>query len=578
MEKRNFKEDTINYIDDARNKYNCNVMLVEADSGRGFNYSYLIYVPENPSSTLVMDCLNDYEAPLSLGETENLSAIEEVYSAFGDKRVSGAMMHTDGKTEENRDKSLDRLYYRIAKGFDALSNLIGKNFNAPAIVPLIPGYGNEGFSNVASQLDRDRVGEIAPQIEAIIKDAKMIVEKTKSGIRLNDEIICYGHSKSSTFANNFSTINPQMAKVVVLGGTETITLPIDEIALEVVSDEEISDNEKFKKVDGKIVKRVTKTEFEEIVAEYNRDKKPSWQDISRNEDGTYNLPMNFPLGIANIEEYVDLTKFEGGKEEYRALLTNVPRMLFVGEHEEHVSGHFAYNDAQGLSGAFIRAGEDMDKKEINPIEVERAGMHNRILEYYDALRILFGKSANERLRNYMELCELLEIPIQSKIYEGVGHVDINKSEELANDVRNFYKGIESGIIPNLDDVGRVSNMSPIHQLVRRYMVSKTQEEYDRKDAYMRSVSKKELSKKIEKRLSETGKANLHNMDRVYDGISVEELEEIFEERNIGEKTVFLSRDIQKIATSRGVTGKEDAKRHVKKDMEAVQEKDDKKIK
>ena len=201
MEKRDYKKDVITDLELARSKYNCNVTLVEANPEKGFNYSYLVYIPENPSTIMVMDCLNDYEAPLSLGETENLSAIEEVYSAFGDKRASASMKQTDGKTEENKDKSLDRLYYRIAKGFDALSNLIGKNFNAPAIVPLIPGYGNEGFSNVASQLDRDRVVEIAPQIEAIIKDAKMIVEKSKSGIRLNDKIICYGNQKVQKVAS-----------------------------------------------------------------------------------------------------------------------------------------------------------------------------------------------------------------------------------------------------------------------------------------------------------------------------------------------------------------------------------------
>lgn len=577
MEKRDYKKDVITDLELARNKYNCNVILVEANSEKGFNYPYLIYIPQNPSTIMVMDCLNDYENPLLEDETENLSAIEEVYSLFGDRRVEGINNQIERK-EEDKNKSLERIYYRIAKGLDAMINLIGKNFNTPAIIPLIPGYGNEGFSKVASQLDRDRVVEIAPQIEAIIKDAKMIVEKSKNGIKLHDEIICYGHSKSSTFANNFSTINPQMVKAVILGGTEEITLPVDEISLEIVPDEEILDDEKFKRVDGKIVKRVTKAEFEQIQSEYNKDKKPSWKDIFRNEDGTYNLPMNFPLGIADIENYIDLSIFEGGKEGYRKLLTNIPRMLFVGEHEEMVSGHYAYNDAKLSNGAVIRAGEDMNKNEINSIEVERASMHNRILEYYDATRILFGKSANERLKNYMQLCELLEIPIQSKIYKGVGHVDINKSQELRVDVKKYYDGIKFGKIPELDDDGRAESMSPIHQLVRRYMVSKTQEEYDRKDEYMKKSSKKELQKKIEKSLRISGKGGHFNIDRVYDNITTEELEELFEERNAGEKQVFSKNDIKKISLPRGVKGKEKAKIHVKKDIDEVTIKKDKKQK
>lgn len=577
MEKRDYKKDVITDLELARNKYNCNVTLVEANPEKGFNYSYLVYIPENPSTIMVMDCLNDYEKPLLEGEIENLSAIEEVYSLFGDRRVEGINNQTERK-EEDKNKSLERIYYRIAKGLDAMINLIGKNFNTPAIIPLIPGYGNEVFSKVASQLDRDRVVEIAPQIEAIIKDAKMVVEKSKNGIKLYDEIICYGHSKSSTFANNFSTINPQMVKAVILGGTEEITLPVDEISLEIVPDEEILEDEKFKRVDGKIVKRVTKAEFEQIQSEYNRDKKPSWKDISRNEDGTYNLPMNFPLGIADIENYIDLSKFEGSKEEYRRFLTEIPRILFVGEHEEMVSGHYAYNDAKLSNGAVIRAGEDMNKNEINSIEVERASMHNRILEYYDASRVLFGKSANERLRNYMQLCELLEIPIQSKIYRGVGHVDINRSQELRVDVKKYYDGIEIGKIPELDDYGRVESMSPIHQLVRRYMVSKTREEYDRKDEYMKKSSKKELQKRIEKLLSISGKGGHSNIDRVYDNITAEELEELFEERNVGEKQVFSKKDIQKIARPRGIKGKEKAKIHIKKDIDEVTTKKDKKQK
>lgn len=576
--KRDYKSDVHKDLKKAREEYNCKIMLVDANTEKGFNYSYLVYIPEKPTSTLVMDCLNNYEEPLLEGETENLSAIEQVYSLFGDRRIAGQSPDAKGKREEDEETSLKRLYYRVAKGLDAIENLIGKNFNAPAMVPLIPGYGNEGWEKVASQLDRGVVESLNPQIIAMIKDAKAIIEGDRKGIKLDENIISYGHSKSSTFANNFSTINPQMVKAVILGGTEEITLPVDEITLEIVSDEEILEDELFKKVDGKIVKRITKAEFEQIQGEYNRDKKESWKNISQNEDGTYNLPMNFPLGIADIENYIDLSMFEGGKEEYRRLLSNVPRMIFVGEHEEMVSGHYAYNDAKLSNGTVIRAGEDMNKSGINPIEVERASMHNRILEYYDATRILFGKSANERLRNYMQLCELLEIPIQSKIYEGVGHVDINRSKELSNDVRVFYEGIESGIIHKLDDAGRVSDMSPIHQLVRRYMVSKSQEEYDRKDAYMKDSSKTELQRKVEKALNILRRTGHSNMERVYDNITTEELEELFEERNTGEKQVFSKKDIQKIAVPRSIKGKEKAKTHLKKDIDEVTIKNDKKQK
>lgn len=37
------------------------VILVEANQEKGFDYSYFVYIPNEPKNTIMMDCLNDYE-------------------------------------------------------------------------------------------------------------------------------------------------------------------------------------------------------------------------------------------------------------------------------------------------------------------------------------------------------------------------------------------------------------------------------------------------------------------------------------------------------------------------------------
>ena len=64
---------------------NINVLFVEPDTKKGFEFPYLVYLPQNPQTTLIMDCLNDYESPMLNNTTENLSAIQEVYSLFEER-------------------------------------------------------------------------------------------------------------------------------------------------------------------------------------------------------------------------------------------------------------------------------------------------------------------------------------------------------------------------------------------------------------------------------------------------------------------------------------------------------------
>lgn len=468
------------------------VVLVEANPEKGFNYSYFVYIPNNTKNTMMMDCLNDYEDEMPEGQTENLEGLEKIYSLFEKSEIIRSNGSVQKGTEEDKSKTLDRLYYRMEKGVNALSTMISINPNIPSIVPLIPGYGNEQFDSVVSQLDKDVISRTAPQIKAMIEDARRIIEE-RANVKMSDKVIPLGHSKSSTFANNFSAYYPEMCEASILGGGDFGTLPVDKISLQIVDENEITENEQFSLINGVVTKRITQTDLDRIIQEYNDTKRDYQDEITINEDGTYNLPINFPVGISDIEHYRDLSEFPNGKEGFRKSLTRMNKMIFIGEQEETRPGHFAYKDGVTKEGIEVKAGDDIavleEKLGRHITEIEIASMHNRILEYIAALNSLFGRSSNERLNSYMQLNELLGSPMQSKIYEGVGHANyeyssdvkeldsissnsIYSSQPLKRDIEAYYRGAVTGNIPTLDDNGRASRISPVHQIIRRYIASR----------------------------------------------------------------------------------------------------------
>jgi hypothetical protein len=550
---RDYKKELEDDLAFAR-KNNFRIILVEANHKKNFDYSYFLYLPDtdNAKNVLMMDCLNDYESVMPDGYKENLEGIEEVYNLFEPGEIiRGETLNTNGK-EENKEQTLNRLYYRLEDTVNSLSNMIGINPNVPAIVPIIPGYVDEKFENVASQLDKDVISKIAPQIKAMIEDARKIA-KERAGINLSDKVVPLGHSKSATFANNFSAYYPEMCEASMLGGGKLGTLPIDEIALQIVPDNEISDSEKFMLINGKVTKKITQADLDRITQEYNNSKRDYQAEITINEDGTYNLPMNFPIGISDIEHYKDLSNFPDGKEGYRKALLNMPKMLFNGEQEDTVPGHFAYMDGTTLEGINVKAGENIspieEKLNRKIDEIEIASMHNRVLEYINASNALFGKSLNERIGSYMQLYSLINMPVQSKIYEGVGHANfeysgvikgldgitsksIYTSETLKNDKALYYNGVVQGSIPILDDTDRADRISPIPQLIRRYIASGKNAEF------LSGITEKQMMNALQEYINSQSRFNGKNIDRVYDKISASDIANILQtlEKNKTENT------------------------------------------
>lgn len=290
-------------------------------------------------------------------------------------------------------------------------------------------------------------------------------------------IINFGYSKSSDFASNFMAYYPELCKGGFFGCGSLGTLPLDSITLKVVENKSDSF---YKDENGKIIKEVTKEEYNRILEEYNKEKRNYQKDIEIDEEnGTCIVPLNFPLGIADIEHYrKDLSKLtikdkagnviKSGKEAYRELLTNIPIIIFVSEQEEKCTGTYAYKDTCDGDGKIItKAGtnmeEELKKKGIDcPTDwiefqkiladnnfgnVELAGMSNRILESVDFVNAVLGRGVKDRFQSYKQLYELLGTKVQTKIYKGFNHyhapfctmggMEIFRSLSLLNNRRGF---------------------------------------------------------------------------------------------------------------------------------------------
>ena len=295
MKKKSLQEILDNISANIRNaqKINMEGLIVDADPSKGFSYPYiLVYPKSNMRSTLVMGCLNDYEIPMPSKMVDNQKAIDEIFNMFGTNRVkSTAKINLSGQTEEDYKSSKQRIAERIARALNDMRMLLTRagllQVGAPIMMPLIPGYIDDTLEHTASEISKDFAGDIDVQVTKMIEHARQVI-MDRTNILLDSQIISYGHSKSSTFANNFTTLHPEVVKALIVGGCEHTTLPIEEIRLRVK--DEIEENEQFDIIDGIPYKNITKDELDRIINEYNSSKENHQRAIIQNEDGSYSIP------------------------------------------------------------------------------------------------------------------------------------------------------------------------------------------------------------------------------------------------------------------------------------------------
>ena len=134
---------------------------------------------------------------------------------------------------------------------------------------------------------------------------------------------------------------------------------------------------------------------------------------------------------------------------------------------------------------------------------------------------------------------LIYMPVQSKIYEGVGHTNyeysndiegldgissksIYDSQALKKDISLYYNGAIQGSINRLDDTDRATRISTIPQLIRRYIASG-------KDVkFLSGVSEEQMMNALKEYIDTQSGLECRNIDRVYDTISVSEITNILQ--------------------------------------------------
>ena len=218
-------EDKINESLHGQKVRNMGVLLINANKEKNFQFDYLLYVPSKPQDLLVIDCVNEYEDPMNDGEVENKKAVEEVYrSIFG--KYEGNDNIERGLKEEEYKKTKNRMFYRLYEGLCCIKDKteLLKSLDIPIIVPLIPGKVEDGKN---SELDKEVISDVAPQIKAMIEDAKGILEE-KRNIKMKDKVFVIGHSKSYVFAKNFVAYYPELSEILFGGGDEITTIRIGE--------------------------------------------------------------------------------------------------------------------------------------------------------------------------------------------------------------------------------------------------------------------------------------------------------------------------------------------------------------
>lgn len=494
-------KDDIKHAKSAKSK----IMLVEADAERGIEYSCFLYIPEDSDSTIVMDCLNYSEPELENGEVENHQAVEQVYSWFEEITKKGALKKVlpEGK-QEDYEKTMHRMMQRMGRAMNSIANGFNKFPNAPIMIPIIPEYDGTVREYLPQELNGGILPILGPKVNNMIKDAQNIVSK-ETGRSVNDKVFIFGHSQSAVFGAHYSMAYPEMVEGIELTGSSVFALPLEGIKLKVIDG--VKPKQDFEIIDKAVVKEVTKEELQEILADYEKEKKEYHRDITLNEDGTYTLPLNFPMGFADIEHVAQIENFPNGKKQFMMDYARIPRMHAVGEREEQKEGHFAYFDGKTLKGTEYKAGDDVDKIEPGSslYEIERLSMHNRTMEYVATSRILFGRSENEKWNTYLNLLNKLGMNVQGKIYSGVNHEEMHGSDELKKDSAAFYEGVLKKDIPTLGNAGRAKEIRPIDQLKRRFLVSGSKDEYDKKQKYIESVDDGILMQSVEEHLRENSK-------------------------------------------------------------------------
>ena len=265
------------------------------------------------------------------------------------KKTTLLVESTNTGANDTMAHHLKRAIFAASKS--SVGNFVSKTLNITISVPVFPrpkqnwqiythAFDSDTFNERGTDMER-----IDLQLLAMVEDAK--IKLKNHGINIDDRFFLTGFSASGTFANRFALLHPEKLKAVAAGGLNGLL----------------------------IIPKST----------YN------------------NYTLNFPLGIADVEEKI------GNKINLEAF-KQIPQLLFMGEFDE--------NDAIQYDDGYTNE--------------ERAIVHKAFAKTMMPDRWEIVKS----IYNEMEIKAIV------KTYKGIGH---GTDLKINMDISNFFRKNDSNI-------------------------------------------------------------------------------------------------------------------------------------
>lgn len=176
--------------------HSAELLQIPANPGKGFNYPYLLKLPE---------VVSKQDRTFLIVETNNTGKVSDDY----DVHLAAAKNAIVG---------------------NAVGPWLSKKLSYPILMPVFPRPKSE-WQIYTHALDRDSMLTKSLPFERLDLQLKAMIENAQDVLRERslepeDKVILAGFSASGTFANRFSLLHPEIIEIVVAGGLNgTLMLP-----------------------------------------------------------------------------------------------------------------------------------------------------------------------------------------------------------------------------------------------------------------------------------------------------------------------------------------------------------------
>jgi dienelactone hydrolase len=186
------------FINSGCSRTKGDLQVVSADSSKGFNFPYVLFIPEE-------------------GLKKKITFVVEANNTG----------HTSDDLDDHKEGA-----FQQARNDGYLGNFLAHQLQYPLLIPIFP-RPEENWQIYTHALDRDAmleknsaIARLDAQLLAMFEHAKGTL--AAQGYTVDEKFMLTGFSASGTFANRFTAIHPQRVKACAVGGVNGILiLPAD---------------------------------------------------------------------------------------------------------------------------------------------------------------------------------------------------------------------------------------------------------------------------------------------------------------------------------------------------------------